>query len=239
MYAVEKYYVSSLLSEIPRIRSYSPRSRSTWPASSQENGATPRPNRERTCFFISISPRLAGDLNTSSIISNDTFAVSGTIYVAQRYAKKHALPKTPKVSLCKTLLIRDRRYKFPARAHAGEFSISGGVMRPTMTEQFVMYKLANAGGERGEGIQLFNQFDAVDTAAPFPLMDNGNTSFGRTQPIGPKLRPYAAVKRYTQLDNLVIAIADKRSTGRHTQQQSRQRSSDYPIHSRIQRPITH
>jgi hypothetical protein len=49
MYAVEKYeniyYVSSLLSEIPRIRSYSPSSRSTWPASSQENGAAPRPSK--------------------------------------------------------------------------------------------------------------------------------------------------------------------------------------------------
>ena len=65
------------------------------------------PNREkvkrvcgvRTCLFTTISSRLAGDLNTSSIISNDTFAVSGTMYVAQRYAKKHALPKTPKVIL--------------------------------------------------------------------------------------------------------------------------------------------
>lgn len=40
-----------------------------------------------------------------------------------------------------------------------------------------------------EDIQLFNQFDAADSAAPLPLIDNGNTSFGRTQPTGPKLTP--------------------------------------------------
>jgi hypothetical protein len=59
-----------------------------------------------------------------------------------------------------------------------------------MTEHFVIYLLAHTGGEKVEGIQLFNQFDAVDSnAAPFPLIDNGNTSLGRTQATGPKLTP--------------------------------------------------
>ena len=61
-----------------------------------------------------------------------------------------------------------------------------------------------------KGTQLFNQFDAVDIAAPFPLIDNGNTSFGSTQPTGPKLTPYAKVNRYTQLDNPVTVVANRR-----------------------------
>jgi hypothetical protein len=71
-------------------------------------------------------------------------------------------------------------------------------MRPIMTLHFVIYQQI-FGGERVKGIQLFSQFDAVDNAAPFPLIDNGSTSFGRIQPTGPKLTPYATVNRYTQL----------------------------------------
>lgn len=50
-----------------------------------------------------------------------------------------------------------------------------------------------------EDIQLFNQFDAVESATPLLLIDNGNTSLGRTQPIGPIEIPYAAVNVYIPL----------------------------------------
>jgi hypothetical protein len=48
-------------------------------------------------------------------------------------------------------------------------------------------------------MQLFNQFDAVESATPLLLIDNGNTSLGRTQAIGPIEIPYAAVNTYIPL----------------------------------------
>jgi hypothetical protein len=48
-------------------------------------------------------------------------------------------------------------------------------------------------------IQLFNQFEAVESATPLLLIDNGNTSLGRTQAIGPIETPYAAVNVYIPL----------------------------------------
>jgi hypothetical protein len=41
----------------------------------------------------------AAELNTSSISSSDTFAVSGTEYVAHRYARKQAAEKVTNVAL--------------------------------------------------------------------------------------------------------------------------------------------
>ena len=48
----------------------------------------------------------------------------------------------------------------------------------------------------GHNLQLLNQLDAVDIAAPLLRKDRGNTSVGRTQATGPKLTPYAAVNKY-------------------------------------------
>ena len=50
-------------------------------------------------------------------------------------------------------------------------------------------------------IQLFNQFEVVDSATPLLLIDNGNTSLGKTQAIGPTWRetPYTAVNVYIPL----------------------------------------
>jgi len=49
--------------------------------------------------------------------------------------------------------------------------------------------------------KLFNQFDAVESAAPLLLIDNGNTSLGNTQAIGPIETPYAAVNVYIPLNS--------------------------------------
>ena len=48
-------------------------------------------------------------------------------------------------------------------------------------------------------IQLFNQFEAVESATPLLLIDNGNTSLGKIQAIGPRETPYAAVNVYIPL----------------------------------------
>lgn len=73
-------------------------------------------------------------------------------------------------------------------------------MRPIRTEHFIVCKKNLRLKKCVRDVQLFDQFDATDIAEPFPLIDSGNTSFGRTQLTGPKLTPYAAVKRYTPLD---------------------------------------
>ena len=72
--------------------------------------------------------------------------------------------------------------------HAGEPAISGGVMRPIKTEHSLAVRKFDV-KQWVRDVQLFDQFDAVDSAAPFPLIDSGNTSFGRTQLTGPKLTP--------------------------------------------------
>ena len=48
-------------------------------------------------------------------------------------------------------------------------------------------------------IQLFNQFQAVQNATPLLLTDNGNTSLGKIQAIGPIETPYDAVNVYIPL----------------------------------------
>ena len=48
-------------------------------------------------------------------------------------------------------------------------------------------------------IQLFNQFEAVESATPLLMIDNGNTSLGKTQEIGSRETPYTAVNVYIQL----------------------------------------
>ena len=48
-------------------------------------------------------------------------------------------------------------------------------------------------------IQLFNQFEAVDSATPLLLIDNGITSLGKTQAIGPREAPYTPVNVYIPL----------------------------------------
>lgn len=72
--------------------------------------------------------------------------------------------------------------------HAGEFAISGGVIRPIRTMVFIVCKKTEV-KQCVQDVQLFVQFDAVDSATPFPLIDSGNTSLGRTQLTGPKLTP--------------------------------------------------
>lgn len=42
--------------------------------------------------------------------------------------------------------------------------------------------------------QLFSHTDAVEMATPLLLTDSGNTSDGRTHPMGPIEIPYAMVK---------------------------------------------
>jgi hypothetical protein len=70
--------------------------------------------------------------------------------------------------------------------YAGENSTKGGVMSPIRT-----------GEENQEGknvnatcyLQLLNQFEAVDIAAPLLLSERGKTSVGNTHATGPKLTP--------------------------------------------------
>jgi hypothetical protein len=57
--------------------------------------------------------------------------------------------------------------------------------------------------EKEQHIQLFNQFEAVESATPLLLIDNGNTSLGKTQAIGPIETPYAAVNVYIPLKNQI------------------------------------
>jgi hypothetical protein len=54
---------------------------------------------QRTCRFKTASSTPAEDLNTASISSRETFAVSGTRYVAQKYARKQAIENVINVVL--------------------------------------------------------------------------------------------------------------------------------------------
>lgn len=75
--------------------------------------------------------------------------------------------------------------------YAGEKWTRGGVIKPIMTatDEF-------GAGSSGHDLQLLNQLDAVDIAAPLLRKERGNTSVGKTQATGPKLTPYAAVSKY-------------------------------------------
>ena len=53
--------------------------------------------------------------------------------------------------------------------------------------------------QKNDNIQLFNPFDAVESATPLLLIDKGNTSLGSTQPMGPIEIPYAVVNMYIPL----------------------------------------
>jgi hypothetical protein len=66
------------------------------------------------------------------------------------------------------------------RAHGADISTSAGVINPirtTTTESSVCTEFAKA-----EIVQLFTQFEAVDSDTPLLRMDRGKTSLGRTQP---------------------------------------------------------
>jgi hypothetical protein len=51
----------------------------------------------------------------------------------------------------------------------------------------------NMTGVKSPMKKLFNQVVAVESATPLLLIDNGNTSLGKTQAIGPRETPYDAV----------------------------------------------
>ena len=57
--------------------------------------------------------------------------------------------------------------------------------------------------KRKRDIQLLNQFEAVESATPLLLIDNGNTSLGKTQPLAPMETPYAAVNVYIPLNQII------------------------------------
>ena len=77
--------------------------------------------------------------------------------------------------------------------HAGEISMSSGVMRPMRTTTATVSSFILVRRSR-RNAQLFNHTDAVEIATPLLLTDNGNTSEGRTHPMGPIEIPYAMVK---------------------------------------------
>lgn len=73
------------------------------------------------------------------------------------------------------------------KVNEGDSSIATGVARPIRT--YFDFIIATSRKKEHERLQLLNQLEAVERATPFPRIDNGKTSLGSTQPIGPKDTP--------------------------------------------------
>jgi len=85
------------------------------------------------------------------------------------------------------------------RPYDAEKSTKTGVKSPMKTSEVVNI-LPEMVGAKTLNLQLLIQFDAVLSATPLLLIDKGNTSLGRTHPMGPKEIPYAKVKVYMPLE---------------------------------------
>jgi hypothetical protein len=90
--------------------------------------------------------------------------------------------------------ITARIFEYRGHTYAEDISISGGVIRPIKTTRSASgekegFHVSVNYGNKEWNKQLLIQFEAVDRETPLLRIERGNTSLGRTQPIGPKDMP--------------------------------------------------